>query len=75
MPGFSGWSCISTVPSSTFSRRFRPASDVTRILSTVGLKSTPKKRPMSSGVNAGASATAIPVRGLMRYTTESEPTP
>ena len=75
MPGFSMASLLSTVPSSTFSRRLSLASEVTRILSTVGLKSTPKKRPVSAGVNAGPSATAMPVRGFTRYTTESEPTP
>jgi hypothetical protein len=44
-------------------------------LSTVGLKSKPKKAPLRDGVNAGPSATAMPVDGLSRYTTLSEPTP
>ena len=49
MPGFSARSLLSSVPSSTFRRRFWPASETTRILSTVGLKSTPKKRPLQAG--------------------------
>jgi hypothetical protein len=51
------------------------ASLVTRILSTVGLKSTPNDMPRSAGVNAGPSAIAIAVAGLTRYTTPSLPTP
>ena len=66
---------LSTVPSSTFSRRFWRSSLTTRILSTTGLKSTPNALPRSAGVNAGPSAIAMPVFGLTRYTTLSEPTP
>ena len=66
MPGFSAGSLASSVPSSTFRRRLVAASEVTRILSTVGLKSNPKKRPAGAGVTAGPSETAMPVRGLTR---------
>src|SRR5262245_18628446 len=55
-----------SAPVSGFTRMFWLASLVSRILSTVGLKSTPKKRPLSAGANAGPSATALPVIGLTR---------
>ena len=74
-----GVSIVSTdnsVPSSGFSRRFSRTSLVTRILSTVGLKSNPLKAPLRiEGIwsKLFPSGTAMAVFGFSRYTTLSLP--
>jgi hypothetical protein len=62
-------SLASRLPSSGLRRRLSSTSLVTRILSTVGLKSNPTVRLFSApGIvsKAGPSATAIAVRTLRR---------
>ena len=62
-------SVASRLPGSGSSRRLSSASLVTRILSTVGLKSKPILSPLSAvaiASNAGPSATAIAVSGFTR---------
>ena len=74
--GVSIVSTISSVPSSGLRRRLSRASLVTRILSTVGLKSNPLLTPVRiDGLVSKLlpSGTAIAVLGLSRYTTLSLP--